>query len=141
LNDLLQLLERFDVEFAIVGAYALAFHGFPRYTGDLGLLVAPDRENMVRLLEALTEFGAPIQDADDSWLEPGQTISFGQPPQRVDILNWLSGLRWSDVHPNLIDGELGGVPVRYISKADLITNKRASGRPQDLVDIANLERS
>ncbi len=137
--ELLQSLVKNEVEFIIVGAFALAFHGHPRYTGDLDLFFRCDARNADRLLSALTEFGAPVAEITaDSLAEPGTTLSFGVPPSKVELLNWLSGLDWQSADSDAVTGEFGGVSVRFLSRKALIQNKTAAGRPQDLADVSHL---
>ena len=138
-NDWIELLESLvahKVDFIVVGAWAMAFHGQPRYTGDLDLFFRPSEQNAAALLEALRAFGAPTGHLLANELATaGFTVTFGVPPSRVDLLNWLSGLTYEDASSDAVDGRLGPVPVRYLSKRSLIVNKSASGRTKDLSDI------
>lgn len=134
--ELLESLNANQVKFVIVGAFALAHHGFPRYTGDLDIFVEGTQENSEKLYVALAQFGAPTGELNSDFLvEPGITLTFGLPPRRVDILNWISGVTWEDAWQDVESGQLGGIPVPILSARALKKNKLASGRPQDLVDI------
>jgi len=137
LREFIASLSSHAVEYAIVGAYALAFHGRPRYTGDIDIVVRPSPENAARLAAVIAEFefGALGLSAAD-FLQPDQVIQLGCPPNRIDLLSSLSGVDFEEVWRERVSAELDGVPVNYIGRAALIKNKRATGRTQDL---ANLE--
>jgi hypothetical protein len=124
----------------IVGAYALGLHGRPRATGDLDVWVDATPENAARVLRALAEFGAPLQDltAEDLSRE-GITYQIGLPPLRIDILTTLTGITFGEAWPHRVRGNLGDVEVDFIGRADFIRNKRATGRHRDLGDIEGLE--
>ena len=135
-NELLALLNKHNVEYLIVGAYALAFHGVPRFTGDLDVLVEPVPSNATRLMQALDEFGfgsTGLTAAD--FEEEGQVIQLGFPPVRIDILTSITGVSWDEARSSSMEGLLGNVTVRYIGKEAFVTNKRALGRKKDLADL------
>ncbi|TVR72715.1 MAG: hypothetical protein EA427_02935 [Spirochaetaceae bacterium] len=139
LNELLALFHAHRVEFVIVGAHALAFHGAPRFTGDLDILVEPEETNAVRIVAALVEFGFGSSGiTPDDFIHPDQVIQLGHPPSRVDLLTSLTGVDWDTVSANAIDDSLGTVPVRFIGRRELIRNKRALGRHKDLADLEAL---
>lgn len=141
-NDFRELLECFNarsVEYLVVGSFALAFHGAPRYTGDMDLLVKPDPENSRRIIAALTDFGfTSLGLADDEFIEPDQVIQLGVPPVRVDLMTAIEGVSWDEAWASRSPGDCGGVPVHYLGREQFIANKRAAGRPKDLADIAKL---
>jgi hypothetical protein len=117
----------------------MAFHGKPRYTGDLDVFVSPSRDNGTRLLAALGDFGAPVGNVSlDDLMTKGTTISIGTPPRRIDILNWMSGLDWQDASADTVQGNLGPVPVRYLSLRAWKINKAATGREKDQEDLREL---
>ena len=133
--ELLESLVAHSVEFLVVGAWTMAYHGQPRYTGDLDLFFRPSAENAAALLEALRAFGAPTGHLRlDELATRGFTVTFGLPPSRIDLLNWLSGLDYDDAASDAPEGELGGVPVRFLSKRAFLKNKTAAARPKDLLD-------
>lgn len=133
--ELLESLIAHNVDFLVVGAWAMAFHGQPRYTGDLDLFFRPSVENARALIDALRMFGAPTGHlVVDELAVRGYTVTFGVPPSRVDLLNWLSGLSYEDAASDAVEGTLGSVAVRFLSKRSLIINKVAAGRPKDLAD-------
>ena len=138
-KELLLLFNSRNVEFLIVGGYALGFHGVPRYTGDLDILVARSIENANGILEAISDFGMKslgLVQAD--FTTPGNVIQIGYPPIRVDLLTEISGVEWADAWDNRVFAEMNGIPVYIISRENLIKNKRAVGRPVDLGDLDRL---
>ena len=130
------------VEFLIVGAYALAAHGFPRTTGDIDMLVRPTPENAARVLRALVDFGAPIAahgvTQRDFEVEE-RVYQLGLPPRRIDILTSISGVSFDEAAAEAIEGNLGPIKVRFIGRAAMARNKLASGRAKDLVDAELLQ--
>jgi hypothetical protein len=129
-----------DVRFLVVGGYAVAYHGHPRYTKDLDVWVEPTAENARRLLNALEDFGFGALDLQvDDFLEPDQVVQLGYPPLRIDLLTSVSGLSFDECYPNRPTMDIDEVEVPFIGLDDLKANKRASGRHQDLADLENLE--
>lgn len=129
-----------NVRAVIVGGYAFAFHAKPRFTKDIDVFVEPTAANAANLLAALDDFGfggVGLTLADFS--SPGQTIQLGMPPNRIDLLTAIDGVTFDEAWAGRVAGRYGAQPVHYIGRAELIRNKRASGRPQDLVDIEALE--
>ncbi len=138
-RDLLELFNAHAVEFVIVGGYALAAHGAPRFTGDLDLLVKPVPENARRVVEALDAFGfSSVGLTDDDFQGPDKVLQLGVPPVRVDILTSLTGVSWEQVSEGSLSAEFGGVPVRFIGREAFVANKRATGRRRDLADLEAL---
>jgi hypothetical protein len=138
-KELLALLNASNAEYVIVGAHALAFHGVPRYTGDLDILVRPEAANAQAVLAVLAEFGFsfPNLTAED-FQTPNMVIQLGVPPVRIDIITSLSGVSWDEVEEGKEAGSFGDVPVRYLGRDQLIANKRATGRTQDMADLESL---
>lgn len=130
------------MKFLVIGAYAVGVHGRPRATKDLDVWVEASAENATRILRALRDFGAPLGDLAESDLESvGSGFKMGIPPRRIDVLTEIEGLSFAEAWPNRIDADFGdGVRCPVIGLTDLVTNKRAAGRPQDLADVAVLER-
>ena len=129
------------VEFAIVGGYAVGFHARPRATKDLDLLVLGVPENLARLAAALTTFGAPPNVvAAAQTAQADDVIYFGVPPLRVDIMTQADGIETRAALARVVRADLGSLSVPILGLADLIANKRASGRKQDLADLEVLER-
>ncbi len=138
-KELLGLFNRHKVEYIIVGAYALAFHGAPRNTGDMDLYVRPHPANASRLLEALKEFGfGSVGLMEGDFTQPGQIIQLGVPPVRIDLLTSISGVTWKQAKAGQAKGEYGPVQVYYLGRAQYAKNKRASGRKKDMADLEAL---
>jgi len=138
-KELLALFNAHDVAYLIVGGYALAFHGAPRYTGDMDLYVRPDPENARRVLDALSEFGfGDLGFTIADFAAPDKVAQLGVPPVRVDIVTSISGVSWEEAFANRAAGTCGGVPVCYIGREQFIANKRATGRKKDLADLEAL---
>ncbi len=127
-------------EFVVVGGYALAHHGCPRFTGDIDVLVRPTCENAVRVLDALRRFGFGSLDISATDLSTeGRVVQLGFPPQRIDILTRIDGLDWDSASRNPSIDRSFGLEIPFISRDALLANKRASGRLKDLADVAALE--
>jgi len=140
LREFLGLLNDRGVEYVIVGAHCLAFHAEPRYTGDLDIFIRPTPENAARIVETLREFGFGDSGADvNAFTEPEQVIQLGRVPNRIDLLTSLSGVDVEESFATKVPAELDGIPVFVLSKQLLVKNKRATGRPQDIADVALLE--
>jgi hypothetical protein len=144
-EDFLELLSSLlaaEVRFLVIGAYAVGVHGRPRATKDLDVWIEATPLNATRVLDALRQFGAPLGDLRASDLDHvGTGFKMGIPPRRIDILTQIEGLTFAQAWPNRIDAEFGeGVRCPVIGLEDILTNKRAAGRPQDLADVAALER-
>ena len=130
------------VEFLLVGAYAMAAHGHPRATGDLDIWVRANPENAVKVLVALSRFGAPLHDLTIEDLStPGIIFQIGVEPSRIDILTEISGVIFSDAWRRKISIEMDGCSMSVIGLEDLIKNKRAAGRAKDIADVETLERN
>ena len=139
--DIIRALSDAEARFIIVGAYALNVYINPRATGDLDIWVEPTAENAVKIMAALREFGAPLADITESdFAQPGATLQIGLPPRRIDLLTDLSGLQFGEAWADRRMFPIGPFTVPFLSKDALIKNKRATGRPKDLVDLEELER-
>lgn len=141
--DFREILEEFareGVECAVIGGYAFAFHVQPRATKDLDLLVGGSEENRARVARALARFGAPAQVVEAARnLGETEVVYLGRPPLRIDILRSIDGVEPSAVLRRAVSTAWEGLPVRVIAIDDLIANKRAAGRPQDVADVEKLE--
>lgn len=142
--DFKELLEEFDreaVKFVLVGGYAVAFHGRPRATKDIDLLLEGSLENLERAAAALARFGAPLNVVEAiRTMSESEIVFLGQPPLRIDLMRSIDGVSSEKVFENAVDSHLDGVRVGVISLEHLIMNKKAAGRPQDLVDATYLEK-
>jgi len=135
-RDLLALFNKHKVDYIIVGAYALGFHGAPRYTGDLDVLVRPEPVNASSIMQALHEFGfgsVGLTAAD--FEEGGKVVQLGFPPVRVDIITSITGVPWEQARLGRVKGLFGDLTVHYIGRDDFIANKRALGRKKDMADL------
>lgn len=140
-EELLKLLEKNSVSYVIVGGYALAFYGYPRFTKDIDIYFDATSENIAKIKKALCSFGFSEESLPDTlFTEVGNIIKFGMEPVRVDLLNEIDGVEFKAVEQNSVRGKYGAVEVNFISKSDLIRNKTASARPQDLLDIEKLKQ-
>ena len=138
--EMLSALSAAGAEFLIVGAHALAAHGHPRATGDLDLWVRPTPENADHVWSALQAFGAPLFDLTKADLvSPAVVFQIGVPPCRIDILTEISGVRFEDAWGRRMILRIEEQDLPFISREDLLVNKRAAGRAKDLGDIASLE--
>ena len=138
-REFLALLNEHEVKFIIVGGYALAFHGAPRFTGDIDVFVKPDRDNAKLILNALVDFGFSSLDITiDDLQDQNNIIQLGLPPVRIDLITSISGVSWEEADGSKESGLFGDVSVSYIGKKQFIINKRASGRKKDLADLESL---
>ena len=138
-NEFCALLSARSVEFVIVGAHALAFHGAPRFTGDLDILVRPTEENGRRLLAAIADFGFPTAPLTPSDIVAGKkVVEMGVPPVQIHVMSAIDGVEWDDVWATREAGTLGTLAVAFIGRECFLRNKRAAGRPKDLADIEAL---
>lgn len=140
--DMLSALSGEGAEYLLVGAHALAAHGLPRATGDIDIWIRPSPENAERVWRALVGFGAAIPGASAADLEhPGWVFQLGVVPRRIDLMTSIDGVEFDDAWPNRLVVMLGTQPVPILGRLELIRNKRAVGRPQDLADAARLEEA
>lgn len=138
-RDLLALLNDHEVKFMIVGGYALAFHGAPRFTGDIDVFIKPDTENAQRVIDALADFGFKSLDlSPGDFQNPNKVVQLGVPPVRIDLITSISGVTWDEANSAKESGYFGDIPVYYIGKTQFIDNKRSTGRRKDLADIEAL---
>ena len=140
-KELLELLNSHKVDYLVVGSYALAFHGAPRFTGDIDLFVKPDAANAKRILEALGEFGfGSLNLSEADFTSQDNVIQLGVPPVRVDIMTSLTGVSWEKAYTGKVQGDCDKIPVYFIGRQELITNKATLGRQKDLADIEALDK-
>jgi hypothetical protein len=138
-EELLRLLEKHDVDYMIVGGYAVAFHGHPRFTKDIDIFFSADKDNVERIKEALHEFGFNRQSLSiEMFMDPKNVISFGEVPVRVDFLSEIDGVPYAEARKNRIRGRYGDVEVNFIGRLDLIANKLSTKRTRDKGDAEEL---
>ncbi len=141
-SDLLRIFRDNGVKYLVIGGYAVIQHAEPRFTKDLDLWISTDAENAASVYESLREFGAPLAGlTEDDFSEEGYFYQMGVPPVRVDILMGIPGVQFEAAWECKVEVEFGDLSVLFISRSDLIAAKRASGRPQDLIDVALLTQA
>lgn len=139
-RELLVLFNEHNVEYLIVGGYALAFHGTPRFTGDLDILVRPELENAQRILKALAQFGfGSLGLGAEGFENPECVIQLGEPPVRIDLITSLTGVSWEEAFSSRVRGNYDDVLVYFLGRDVFIRNKRAIGRTKDIADIETLD--
>jgi len=135
LKDILRAFNANSVKYLIIGGHAFGVHAEPRTTKDLDLFIGSDPENAKAVFHALAQFGAPISGMSPQDFSDGTTFQMGQPPERIDILQSIDGVTFDEAWANRIEGTVDEIPASIISREDLIRNKLASGREQDLLDV------
>ncbi|WP_319475724.1 hypothetical protein [Marispirochaeta aestuarii] len=138
-KELLELFNKNNVEYIIVGAHALALYGVPRFTGDIDILVRPSMENGKKIIRALADFGFSFTNLSESDLtDHDKVIQLGYPPVRIDLITSITGLTWDEIDSGKVSGYYGELPAYFIGREELVKNKRASGRKKDLADLEAL---
>jgi predicted nucleotidyltransferase len=141
-REMLSCLRDEGVEFIVVGAYALAAHGLPRATGDIDIWVRNSRENALRVMSALSKFGAPTSGlSENDFTAADRVVQFGVEPCRIDLLTGIDGVEFDEAWGNRVAVTVDGVEIHVLSRDDLIKNKRAAGREKDRVDVTWLEKN
>ena len=140
-KELLRLFDANKVDYVIVGAFAVAFHGRPRFTGDLDILLATSDDNARRVLKSLREFGfGALGVTVEDLTHPDRIVQLGVAPNRIDLITSLTGISNEEVWKGRVRGELDALQVWFVGLSELIRNKRATGRPQDLADAESLDK-
>jgi len=141
-REMLSCLKDEEVDFLIVGAYALAAHGFPRATGDLDIWVRNSSENAQKVMRALAKFGAPSSELSASdFTAPDMIVQLGVEPCRIDLLTGIDGVSFDEAWQNRAQISLNDLEVSILSKKDLLTNKLAASRDKDQGDINWLKKN
>ncbi len=139
-KEILQILLKNDVQFLVVGAYAMAAYGYPRATGDFDIWVESSIENSENIYKSLLEFGTPLTGiTKDTFSEDGLVFQIGVAPRRIDIITGIDGVNFEDAFKDKEGIEVEGLKLPFISKENLIKNKKATGREKDRLDIKYLE--
>jgi predicted nucleotidyltransferase len=139
-SEFIQSLNASGARYLVVGGYAVAFHGHPRYTKDVDVWIERTPENAARVIDALEQFGfGSLGLKAEDFLVLDQIIQLGYPPSRIDVLTSLPGVNFEDCYPARVETKIEGVMVSFIDLENLKKNKRASGRHQDLADLENLQ--
>jgi len=140
-NEFVELFVAKDVRFLVVGGYALAAHGCPRATDDFDAWVWVNSENAAKIVECLAAFGfGSLNLTTDDFTTLDRVVQLGYPPYRIDIITSISGVEFDSAWANRLVVDIDGLQVPFIGRDDLLTNKRATGRPKDLLDVEYLTR-
>ncbi len=138
-REFLRLLNTHEVEYLLIGGYAVHYHGYPRATADMDIWIAVHPDNAGRVVVALKEFGFDLPGlSPDLFLKPWQIIRLGVPPVRIEIATTISGVDFTECYAQRVQDILDAVPVSLINLEDLKRNKKASGRYPDLADLEHL---
>jgi len=139
LREFIELLNALKIRYIIVGAFAVAYHGYPRFTADIDLFIERSSENAQGLMNAIQQFGfGDLGLSAEDFLQEDQVIQLGVAPNRIDLLTFLSGVEFQEAWAGRVQGEIAGLSVPIISKELLKKNKAASGRSQDIADLEHL---
>ncbi len=139
-KEFLQLLNSKEVEYLVIGGYAVGYHGYPRATGDMDVWISIHEKNALKMVNALKEFGFDIPELKkEMFLKKEKIIRMGVPPMRLEIITTIDGVGFEKCFKNRVIADFESFKVNFISKDDLLINKRASGRPKDLVDYSKLQ--
>ncbi|MEM9284074.1 MAG: DUF6036 family nucleotidyltransferase [Verrucomicrobiota bacterium] len=140
-KELLQIFAEVEVEYLIVGGYAVIHHGQPRATKDLDIWLKPSHANAEKVMMAFSKFGLPLMGGVEKsdFEKEGLQYAVGVPPSMIDFLTTIPGLQFEEAWANRVEENEGGICYLFLGKADLIHSKRVAGRPQDLADISELE--
>jgi hypothetical protein len=141
LREFVELLNSNKVDYLVVGAFAVAYHGVPRYTGDLDLLLRPTAENAAGAVRAIAQFGFTSLGIEPADLQaPGCVVQLGIEPNRIDLLTSISGVPFDEAWETRVSGDLDGIPMQFIGRDALLRNKEATGRARDLGDAEELRK-
>ena len=139
-SDFVELLNRHSVEYMVVGGYALAFHGEPRFTGDMDIWIDVSPRNAEKMVKVMHDFGAAsLGFTKEDFMNEGIIKQIGQPPLRIDILSAIDGVNYKDAKKDKNFFNSGELEIPFIGVQDFIKNKEASGRRKDLQDIKRLK--
>lgn len=139
-KDFIKLLNEKKVEYLVVGGYAVGFHGFPRYTGDIDIWIKISEENAKRMVDVLTELGfASLGAGKNDFLKNDNVIQLGNPPIRIDILMSIEGVGFDECYKKKATKQIDEIEINFIGFNELLKNKKAVGRDKDLIDIKNLK--
>ena len=139
-EELFRLLEEHDVDYMIVGGYAVAYHGYPRFTKDIDIFFDRSDENVSRLRKALITFAFQEEHLPfDAFTARGNVLTFGVAPTRIDLINEINGVSYAEAKANVVRGTYGEVEVTFIGLNELLKNKQSTPRPKDKVDAQELE--
>jgi hypothetical protein len=142
LREFIELLNSAKVEYVIVGGHAVAYHGYPRFTGDIDFLVRPTANNAQSVIAVLQAFGfGAVGISADDFTREEHVVQLGLPPNRIDLLTSISGVTFDEVWSGRVRSDLDETPVSFIGKEQLLRNKRSTGRLKDLADAEQIEKA
>jgi hypothetical protein len=140
-KEFIELLNKYKVEYLVVGGYAVAMYGYPRFTGDIDFWVKPSDENAKKIIKSLNEFGFGGYDiSENDFKGQDSVVQLGYPPNRIDIITGVTGLNFEECFNIKKEVVLAEIPVNFISLYHLRLNKKATGRDQDITDLNNLPK-
>lgn len=138
-KEFIELLNKNQIEYLIVGGYAVGFHGYPRYTGDIDIWIKVSDEVAVKMISILDEFGFESYELKkEDFLKTDNMIQLGYPPFRIDIIMSIDGVSFEESYSNRVEKVIDNIPIKFIGLDELIKNKKASGRDKDIIDLKNL---
>ena len=141
LREFVECLNSNEVEYLVVGALAVSWHGFPRYSADIDFFIHADPENAARVLRAIQQFGfGSLEISTSDLTAPLRVIQIGVEPNRIDLMTSISGVGFEEAWKTRVGGDIDGVPVNFIGKAALLRNKEAAGRGKDRIDAEELRK-
>jgi predicted nucleotidyltransferase len=141
LREFIECLNSNRVEYLIVGAFAVSWHGFPRYSGDVDFLVRPSAPNAEHVIRAIAQFGLASLGITVSDLDvPGKVIQIGFEPNRIDLMTSITAVTFDEAWASRSSGQLDGIEVNFIGRAELLRNKESTGRSKDLIDVIELRK-
>lgn len=139
-KEFIESLNKNDVEYLIIGGFAVAFHGHPRYTKDLDVWINSASSNVRKLLKALKDFGfGSLELKPEDFSNPDDVIQLGYPPNRIDLITEIKGVDFESCYDQKVETQIDGIKVSFIDLENLKKNKKATGRHQDLADLENLK--
>ncbi len=137
-KEFLAFLNKYRVKYLVVGGWAVGVHAAPRFTANIDIWIAIDDKNLSALLKALIDFGAPHMDVR-GFKEPKNVYKMGRPPLKIEVINSIDGREFNDCWPSRKKVRVDNLSINFISRKDLIINKKESGRPKDLADLDSLK--
>jgi hypothetical protein len=141
LREFIECLNSNEVEYLVVGALPVSWHGFPRYSADIDFLIRPSHANALRVLRALSQFGfGSLGISVTDLIQPGKVIQLGYEPNRIDLMTSVTGVSFDDAWDDRARGDLDGLPVNFMGRSSLLRNKDATGRAKDRIDAEELRR-
>jgi predicted nucleotidyltransferase len=140
-REFIKLLDAHGVEYLVVGGYAVGFHGFPRYTGDIDIFVSISAANATRILDVFREFGfGGLGLTEKDFMEEETIVEIGREPVKIQIPTGIDGVTFERCHKNRVTAQIDGLAIPFISLADLMANKAATQRAKDKIDLDELRR-